>query len=137
MNTSSEGAGRVEATARRLGFWEPAGYCQQSQLSEKKMKQNSGGCVVVLVGATSPEEGGQARLGLCSPLGPHVSMELKKGSSPMGLPGGWRVRSCICCLPAMAPSAGDIWYCQRAGTASWVEGRGLPVCKCRLQAEIA
>lgn len=51
----------MEATARRLGFWEPAGYCQQSQLSEKKMKQNSGGCVSVLVDATSPEEGGQAR----------------------------------------------------------------------------
>lgn len=52
----------MEARARlRLGFWEPAGYCQQSQLLEKKMKQNSGGCVIVLVGATSPEEGGQAR----------------------------------------------------------------------------
>lgn len=76
----------MEATALRLGFWEPAGYCQQSQLLEK-MKQNSGGYVIVLVGVTSPEEGGQARLGLCSPLGPHVFMELKKGSGSVGLPG--------------------------------------------------
>lgn len=44
--------------------------------------------MIVLVGATSPEKGGQARLGLCSPLGPHVSVELKKGSCSRELPGG-------------------------------------------------
>lgn len=46
----------MEAAAQLLGSWQPAGYFQQCQLFEKTIKQNPGGCMVVLMGATSLEE---------------------------------------------------------------------------------